>query len=107
MTFFLRNTLFLQIFNSGSSLVSVIQRMNFYITRNPFLKNSKCVLSIQSVFHNYTSFCITLQDEYLSSVEEMLKEIRARFGKDAEAKNMLISPSVSGEFFISLHIEMA
>jgi hypothetical protein len=40
-------------------------------------------------------------------VEEMLKEIRARFGKDAEAKNMLISPSVSGEFFISLHIEMA
>jgi hypothetical protein len=29
-------------------------RINFYITRNRFLKNSKCVLSIQSVFHNYT-----------------------------------------------------
>jgi hypothetical protein len=88
----------LQIFDSGSSLVSVIQRMNFYITRNQFLKNSKCVLLIQSVFHIYTSFCITLQDEYLSSVEATLKSIRARSGKYAEAKNLLTSPSVSGEF---------
>ncbi|KAK2407558.1 hypothetical protein P8452_69589 [Trifolium repens] len=38
------------------------------------------------------------EDEYLSSVEEKLKSIRARgarFRKDAEAKNLLISPSVS------------
>jgi hypothetical protein len=41
----------------------------------------------------------TLQDEYISSVEATLKSIHARSGKYAEAKNLLTSPSASGELY--------
>ncbi|MCI04739.1 hypothetical protein A2U01_0025786, partial [Trifolium medium] len=46
------------------------------------------------------------EEEYISMIAVRLNSIRARYWKDAEAKNQLTSPSASGELFISLRIEM-